>query len=97
MNCKSGDLAIIVASSHSPENIGRIVEVVRPAVRNLEFHKDAPDTHAWIVKADRPLVRHHYLTKERLPDSCVRPYLDDCLRPVSGLPITDDIKDEVTA
>lgn len=97
MNCKSGDLAIIVTSDHSPENIGRIVEVVRPATRHFDFHKDCPDAPAWVVKADRPLARHHYLTRQRLPDACVRAYLDRCLRPVSGLPITDDIKDEITA
>ena len=97
MNCKPGDLAIIVASEHSPENIGRIVEVVRPAIRHLEFHKDAPDMPTWIVKADRPLARYHYLTNERMPDTCVRAYQDRCLRPVSGLPITDDVTDEAHA
>jgi hypothetical protein len=95
MNCKPGDLAIIVWS-HCPENIGRIVEVIRPAIRGIDFFAgETGNLITWVVKADRPLVRRgpHY---EPIPPAYERSYLDDCLRPVTGLPITDDVTDEVT-
>jgi len=87
MNCKPGDLAIIVSSRLAPENIGRIVEVMRRRIPDRLFP-------CWIVRSGRPLV-------ERWENGSVemvfeRLYRDSCLRPVSGLSITDDIKDEVT-
>ncbi|WP_257755173.1 hypothetical protein [Burkholderia glumae] len=88
MNCKPGDLAIVVHSPWAPENIGRIVEVTRRRIGE----KQGP---SWLVRADRVLV-------ERWEDGRVRMvyerfYLDACLRPVSGIPMTDDVTDEVTA
>lgn len=88
MNCKPGDLAIIVSSRLAPENIGRIVEVVR---------RRSPDGSlpCWIVRSNQPLVN-------RWEDGFVelvyeRIYRDLCLRPVTGLPIANDVTDEVTA
>jgi hypothetical protein len=80
MNCKPGDLAIIIRSRLAPENIGRIVEVICPS--------GAPGKPSWIVKSSRPLV-------VRWEDGWVarsyeRRYLDICLRPVTGLPIGED-------
>ena len=89
MNVEKHDLAIIVRDP-CPENIGRIVEVMGPGKVLL----DAP---AWFCVAQgAPLTVIN-------ADSPSETYLDCCgdvydadLKPVSGLPITDDIKDEVT-
>lgn len=88
MNCKPGDLAIIVRSRFAPENIGRIVEVMRR--RNGE--RAGPQ---WLVRSDRDLVERWENGWVRLVRQ--RFYLDVCLRPISGVPVTDDVKDEVTA
>ncbi|MGG5541935.1 hypothetical protein P4G95_09040 [Burkholderia vietnamiensis] len=95
MNCKPGDLAIIVASIF-PEEIGVIVEVMRIGVPGVDFHPDA-NAPAWIVKSDRPLPRYFHETKKFYSWSNEKPIADARLRPVSGLPITDDVEDEVTA
>jgi hypothetical protein len=96
MNCKPGDLAIVVAS-RCVENIGRIVEVLRPAIRGVEFDSRAPDVPTWLVKADRPLGVRGFISGLPRDPMLKRAYADHCLRPITGLPITDDIKDEVTA
>ena len=83
MNCKPGDLAIIIGASW-PEtlpNIGRICTVVS-ASGDSEW--------SWLCKGDRPFMDGTGAITEVL---MVR---DADLRPISGLPITDDIKDEVS-
>ncbi|HDR9497077.1 TPA: hypothetical protein QDC06_000264 [Burkholderia cepacia] len=95
MNCKPGDLAIIV-NGRFPEEIGRIVEVLRLAAPGIDFHPDALSP-AWIVKSDRPLPIFLHKANEIHSWANENPVADARLRPVTGLPITDDIKDEVTA
>ena len=90
MNCKPGDLAIIVRDPF-PENIGRIVEVKRPA----EVVLDAP---AWFcVARGTPLriVNIDFPYDSYLGDR--GDVYDVDLKPVSGLPITDDVTEEITA
>jgi hypothetical protein len=94
MNCKPGDLAIIVSSSSS-ENIGRIVGVLRPAIRGIDFHKDAADVVTWWVRSVRPLKVTDYVSKEKYGHKYERPYQDRLLRPVSGLPVTDEVTEDL--
>jgi len=86
MNCKPGDLAIMV-SSGIPENIGRIFEI-------LNFNQAVTDFSGkpiWNVRAAHPArTADGEMSSEGNAS-------DADLRPITGLPITDDIKDEVTA
>jgi len=103
MNVKPGDLAIIVITGPhgAPENIGRIVEVVAVAVHGERFVSvkgettpvDAPSGKpmwrvrsvgsplAWNSSFLNPVRRYYY----------ERPILDSWLRPVSGLPESEEI------
>ncbi|WP_174958600.1 hypothetical protein [Burkholderia aenigmatica] len=86
MNCKPGDLAIITGCFYkiSETNIGAIVRILEPAL-----HTKAP--HAWSVLSTRALMSQSGETVWKI-------VVADChLRPVSGLPVTEDITDEVTA
>jgi len=89
LNCKPGDLAIVVRSDVNGD-IGTIVEVL-----HRSFVDDDGD-HQWLTKWPRPTRAFgHHSGREML---VVETFIPDAwLRPVSGLPITDDIKDEVTA
>lgn len=89
LNCKPGDLAVVVSSRNSPENIGRIVEVIRPAVNgerisgfNITLIDGVP---AWIVRSVGSKL--HWLGisafgVERVQMVEIRPYADKCLRPI---------------
>jgi hypothetical protein len=104
MNCKPGDLAIVVAANCTPEGIGRIVEICRPAVNSEVFDTIEGVTivfqgtqPSWRVRSDTPLpwrtsygvLYHAYET----------PTADVHLRPVSGISLNDKVTDdlEVTA
>lgn len=96
MNCKAGDLAIVVAAYHRKENIGRIVEVVRAAVMDVDYKSDRSGP-AWVVRSDRPLARVGYYFP--LADGFESVAADCNLRPISGIPLNDKVTDdlEVTA
>lgn len=86
MNCKPGDLAYL---SSDCVDEGKIVEVL---------HAIAPinGLPAWRCKARDPLrVTYERSGKDGVSaDLCV---MDQYLRPINGVPITEDAKDEVTA
>lgn len=87
MNCKLGDLAIVIRAPKAPENVGRIVKVA------AEFgeHKGY---FCWTVTSDSPMT----VFVNRVPTLKTEGAIPDAwLRPVSGLPVTDDVEDEVTA
>ena len=89
MNCKPGDLAIIVRCGSVTENIGRIVEVLR-AGGEMRGHP------LWVVGCPSPLIAVVPETGQRVPrHSGLIP--DAWLRPVSGLPVDEKAPDEVTA
>ncbi|WP_186084891.1 hypothetical protein [Burkholderia gladioli] len=97
MNCKPGDMAIITRT-RSGKGVGRIVEVVRLAVHGEIFvTRNGRRARAnlegwgvcWVIRAER-LKWGKYAVAER-------PFPDAYLRPVSGLPMTDDVTDEVVA
>ena len=100
MNCVPGDMAVIVRSI-SQENIGAIVEVLRPSISNgmglgtiyfecgSKWHHDS-SACVWIIRATgRKIVATN-------GESFIeRPYGDRCLRPIR--PQSDDTPDESAA
>jgi hypothetical protein len=102
MNCKQGDLAFIVRATN-PENIGKIVEVVRPYVVGDEFfpiegrpawrlHEDAfKGAFVWVIRSHgAPLAWTAAGTKE-VSLFKERPFADDCLRPIPRLDAPEEI------
>lgn len=91
MNCKPGDLAIIVHQSESAPNVGRIVEVIR-----FYGERGRGKWPCWVVHASSPLNAFNALTKA--PTKAVDMIIPDAwLRPVSGLSIDEETRDEVPA
>jgi hypothetical protein len=74
LRCKSGDLAIVRVSASG--NLGRIVEVVRPAppAEGYSFEWDARSVGAELVDCDGRIVESFYIE-------------DCCLTPITGLPL----------
>lgn len=87
MNCKSGDLAYLSSDCVSEEIV---VEVLRPGIIV------GVDSPSWHCKSRTPIHCTSQLTGKEFwtTDICVE---DRYLRPITGLPITEDITDEVTA
>jgi len=102
--CKVGDLVIVVSVYTTPELIGRAGTVVRPAVPGDKFVsidgqavilKPGDSSFLWVVEFPRPVPW-------RLTDGTVwhftqTPCRDASLLPMPGLPIDEEITDEVTA
>ncbi|VBB10649.1 hypothetical protein [Burkholderia stabilis] len=106
MNCKPGDLAIIVVATN-PANVGRIVECISLAA-NGDIRESAAGPArvrvklgepVWFVRCASLLASHNKTRKGH----SVRYFdhegwiLDSRLRPISGVLVTDDVADEVTA
>nr|WP_164465573.1 hypothetical protein [Burkholderia gladioli] len=93
MNCKPGDLAYVVRARNA-ENVGAIVEVLHVAVHGVDFvsSSDAPG-HVWMVRSRRLLARAT-ANGRPLPPALERPFADACLRPIGGVPVTDEVEDE---
>ncbi|SKC78449.1 hypothetical protein SAMN05445504_2395 [Burkholderia sp. CF099] len=94
MNCKPGDLAFVVRDEHSV-NIGRVVRVVGPARYIGASSVFGP---AWYcVTEGEPLLVMQFddpSTTFWLDEADI---FDQCLRPISGVPVNDEISHEVTA
>ncbi|AJG19051.1 hypothetical protein [Cupriavidus basilensis] len=90
MNCKPGDLAYIVRDPY-PENLGRVVKVVGAP----QWIDDGP---AWFCQATGGPLRVMNIDRPRetLRDTEFDCY-DSDLRPISGVPVEDEVSDEVTA
>lgn len=70
MNCKPGDLAVVVRSATNPENIGRIVRCVDMTRRRLAGSWE--ECECWIVEPDITVYG-------AIADRCLRP-----IRPTDG-------------
>lgn len=88
MNCKPGDLAYIVKSA-TGASVGRVVEVVKS-------HGIGPNGPDWNVRTREPfkvVMRDGSGIKKSknflMPDAW--------LRPISGVPVHDERRDEVPA
>ena len=89
MNCKPGDLAIVVRADGAPAAVGRIVEVVCPA-------PDVDGLPAWLVQFQGVSpVRSKTTGATTLGVDADCP--DAWLRPISGVPVEEEQHDEVTA
>ncbi len=85
MNCKPGDLAVVVSAGATPEMIGAIVLVKRATVPGepneagtAVFRANGP---AWIVEAISGRIPTRY-NDGSLEFSTWRSVLDRCLRPI---------------
>lgn len=94
LNCKPGDLAIVVATE-LPENLGQIVEVL-----GIQTGKplDLPDHgHVWQVRTvsgrKTLIYRVATVTRPKRFHHAEGPAPDRCLRPVSGLTDGDAASD----
>ena len=95
MNCKPGDLAIVVRARNTPEMLGRIVTVVRAPVPGEIFKTDKGyvrwphDTPGvWVVSSNHPMPwksvgGSHHLALERV-------FRDECLRPINPGDLVED-------
>lgn len=96
MNCKQGDLAIIVKATNT-ENIGKIVEVVRPYVMGERFMSingkrggripnDKFNGDLWVIRSHgSPLVWSKELDKTNNALFRERAFADRGLRPIPKL------------
>jgi hypothetical protein len=95
MNCKIGDLAIIILGSGIA---GRIVEVVDTCPKNVEFRlpdgcRHYPVNHDWIVKFQNPVEAP--CSNGSIRTTVWAPCPDRVLRPISGLPLYDEMSEDV--
>jgi len=109
MNAKRGSLCRVVrngASGMTPGLVDRIVEVLRPAVAGEQFISadrlncatfvgDATD--AWVVTSANPLPWAGIRESEPVGFYEQRIIGDEHLRPIGGVPVTDEIEDRVPA
>lgn len=89
LNCKVGDLAIVVATE-LPENLGQIVEVLGLQT-GVPFSMTGRG-HMWQVRAISGRATLTYRFNEaviRVVEHSEGPAPDRCLRPVSGLTDAD--------
>ncbi|WP_176048172.1 hypothetical protein [Burkholderia sp. BCC1644] len=97
MNCKLGDLAILIRGRVVA---GRVVEVVGRCPQNVDFRlpdgvwHEAVD-YEWIVRFQNPVEAP--MGHNRTRTTVFAPVPDRCLRPISGLPVADEVEDEVVA
>ena len=92
MNCKPGDLAIVVAA-HNPCNIGSILRVLK-SHRNQKSLLIEPGDHIWLVQATHPQA---YEKGQKIIYRIKGPVPDSVLRPIRGLPLKhpDEIKNDL--
>lgn len=95
MNCKQGDLAIIVKSNVDPRNRGKIVSILRPSHANdtpvgggfveagIPWRK-VHDGFVWLIKCPNGFYGSP-------PGVTVMPCYDKCLRPLRDKPGEDEM------
>lgn len=95
MNCKPGDLAIVVRAHQTPKMLGRIITVVRLVVPGERFKTDrghmrwtGHSAKAWVVKSDRPMP--WYGDDGSLHFAMERVFYDECLRPINPGDLVED-------
>jgi hypothetical protein len=96
MNCKPGDLAVIVASPWAPENVGKIVAVLRPyrereVVAGVCWNVVSAG-QSWVVESTGSDLAWGVPGRTKAGRSRQRVYADVCLRPIRDP--GDDARDE---
>lgn len=90
LNCKPGDLAVIVVSPETPENVGKIVRCIRriteaEPVDGMTWTASTSNTWTWLVETEGSrLLWGIYGQVPR------RAYADHCLRPIRDQPGADE-------
>jgi hypothetical protein len=84
MNCKPGDLAILI-HANLPENLGAIVEVIRPC--------EIFGPGYWVCSSTTP--RRGVIGNRVISAKAENSAHDSWLRPVSGLPIDDEVTEDL--
>lgn len=80
MNCKPGDLAVVVRAEKMPENLGRLV-IVERAADEQEFVRNHAG-HIWIVRTAAGSPMSAMFSSGRVGQVISRPYSDSALRPI---------------
>ena len=98
MNCKPGDLALVVRARATPEMLGRIVTVVRAPVPgeifktdkgHLRWPHDTPDTPGvWVVTSNYPMPWNGRKGGKHF--ALERVFRDECLRPINPGDLVED-------
>jgi len=96
MNCKPGDLAVVVRAPYTPEMLGRIVTVVRLATPGERFKTDRGSmrwpgygcAQVWVIKSDRLMPWNSY--QGTLHFATERVFNDDGLRPINPGDLVED-------
>lgn len=100
MNCKPGDLAIIVKSNKIPSVVGRIVKVVAPVTRGRFEHAEVGwinlDHDCWEIRFIGAIGVLPLLGGGSR-DSWIAFAPDFALKPIGGMPVHEEQPDEVTA
>ena len=86
LNCKSGDLAIII-EAYNAVNIGAIVKIIGTHKNQVAISKEAED-HLWTVIAPHPLT---YAINGKLVTKRRGPAPDSTMRPIRGVATRTDI------
>lgn len=102
LNCKPGDLAIVVGPCVTSGLTGRVVEILRCSVRGESYPPISGDmvrlmieAPCWFVRGSTPLPMKTSLGRFLLFHE--RSIQDAILRPISGVPVDEEITDEVSA
>ena len=90
LNCKPGDLAIIV-EAFNPVNIGAVVKVIGKH-RNQRVLCASPEEFIWLIEAPHHLT---YEVKGKLVRKRKGGAPDSGLQPIRGLPLGKDIAEGV--
>jgi hypothetical protein len=90
MNCKPGDLAYVVRS-RIPENIGMVIEIKRVCPHNGIGY--------WQYFVTKPTFGEYTDTGaiHLFPAGTTFSIGDERVRPISGVPVHDEVTDEVAA
>lgn len=84
MNCKPGDLAILIRAN-LPENLGAILEVIRPCEHyGAEY---------WVCRSITP--RRGVIGSRVVYAKTEHSAPDSWLMPISGMPIDDEVPNEI--
>lgn len=79
MNCKPGDLAIIIRAKFTPELVGHIVRVIRPWTKYDPFDS----RFAWECEyPDGKMIKQAWGFPINFTFERTRPLADDVLRPI---------------
>lgn len=94
MNCKPGDLAVVVGAKLTPELIGAIVRVVRPALPGERYgsgwvFNPRTDGPFWVISGEGRLLPTRG-SKGTFKLVGERPALDSMLRPIRDQPGADE-------